>query len=453
MKKLCVLFSLALISYCNSVSYSQELSAGLLSGINISDIHGNDNSGKWKFKPGSYESIFVNYNLNRVIGFQSGLSFSSLYYEHLPYVDRTELPEIELNAYPIMPVQYPYNKKMDFTFLTIPLQFRISVPSTPQLNISAGVFYSFLVDHSLNYYSGQKPEKNDFGFLFSTGISYPLTRKINALLDFGYMTGRKKLLEDYDYRHGSMNIAFGISYDGFLKDRPEWKREEEELQSQGKIDLIYRAGISFTWNSSSLNPDIYKIALGPSLGFGVDFSLSNRFSLQTGITFEKNGYSLRDSSDSFDRYINEGDPEYFVDTKTGIDYIIIPALVNLSFGSKYRLFLSTGPYAAIKINSFCSGKAYSAINSGSGFRMEETVVSDDIGWMIKDSDFGWIAGGGITMPVTERLKIDFGLQYNKGFRDVGRPEYSSEGYEVEKGMTLIRNNSVSFQVGLRVPVN
>ena len=159
MKKLCVFFSLILFLFCNSVSYSQKLSAGLLGGINFSDIHGNSNSGKWKFKPGSYERFFVSYNVNRVIGFQSGLTFSSVYYEHLPYVDRTELPEIDEVAPPIMPVQYPYNQKMDFTFLTIPAQFRISVPSTPQLNISAGVFYSFLVDHSLNYYSLLKQQE------------------------------------------------------------------------------------------------------------------------------------------------------------------------------------------------------------------------------------------------------------------------------------------------------
>ncbi len=453
MKKLCVFSCFVFLLFCNSISYSQELSIGLLSGINFSDIHGNNNSGKWKFKPGASEKIIANYNLNRVIGFQSGLSFSSIYYEHLPYVDRTDYPEIEY-IYPLfVPVQYPYNQKMDFTFLSIPAQFKITIPSRPQLHISGGVFYSFLIDYGLNYYSIIEPEKNDFGFLFSAGLSYPLADKFNASLNFGYLAGRKKFLDGYDYRHGSMDITFGISYDGFMKGKKEKYRIDLQDSSHSNIDLIYKAGINFIWNSCSLNPDMYELASGPSLGFAVDFSLSHWLSLQTGISYEKNGYALRDSSDLFDRYFVSGDPQYSVGTKIGIDYITIPALVNLSFGREYRFFLNTGPYLAVKLNAFCKGEAFSAMNSGPQFQMKKTVVFDDIGGLIKDTDFGWMVGGGVTLPVTEKIKVDLGLQYHKGFSDAGRPVNMQESYETDKGATLIRNNSFSLQVGLRLPVH
>jgi len=252
---------------------------------------------------------------------------------------------------------------------------------------------------------------------------------------------------------GAMDLSFGISWNGFLKNKAEGNVEDLKAPSESKIDLIYRTGINFNWNSGSMYSEKYDVKLGPSLGFAVDFNINSWLSLQTGISYEKNGYSLRDSSNSFSRYYVEASPQYFVDTRIGADYISAPALVNFSFGNKYRFFINTGPYFAMKMNAFCKGEAYNALLSGPGFKMIKTVVSDDIGWTYRETDVGWIAGGGITLPVSEKISIDLGLQYHKGFRDVGRPINSSEDYAVRREETLIKNNSLSVMVGLRIPVN
>jgi len=434
-------------------SYSQNLSIAISNGISISDIHGNSGSGKWKFKPGSSAKFTLGYNLNRVIGIQTGLNFMSVYYEHLPYINRTVLPE-EFDIMPL-PFIYPnsHNRKMDFSYLSVPAQLKISIPSTPRLHISAGVFYSFLVDYSLNYYSSQEPVKNDLGLLFSTGFTYPLSGNINVLLDFGYMTGKKRFLDNNTFRNGSMDVTFGLSYDGFLKGNPGKSHKESRDSLESRVALTYKAGINLLWNSCSLNPEKYETMRGASLGFLVDYNTNGWLSLQTGISFEKNGYALKDSSNYFYRYYQDANPDYYVDTRIGIDYVMIPVIANALFGNQIKYYVGAGPFLAFKLNAFCTGEAFSSIRSDPRFMMTKTVVRDDIEELVKGTDLGFIIKGGVILPVTKSIKVDLGLQYNKGFRDAGIPHNSEDILNVDRGQTLIKNNSFSFQLGIRIPVH
>jgi opacity protein-like surface antigen len=222
---------------------------------------------------------------------------------------------------------------------------------------------------------------------------------------------------------------------------------------ESRVALTYRAGINFLWNSCSLNPEKYDKINGASLGFLVDFSPNKWLSLQTGISYEKNGYALKDSANYFYRYHPDPDPTYYVDTKIGIDYIMIPATVNAVFGNQFKYYVGTGPFLAFKLNAFCTGEAFSSVRSDDRFMMTKTVVYDDIEEMVKGTDLGLIIKGGVILPVTKSIKADLGLQYTKGFRDAGIPYNSEDVHNVDRGQTLIKNNSLSFQLGIRIPVN
>jgi len=210
-------FFLFLVLFCPSVSYSQKVTAGIYSGINFSDIHGQEPGGKWSAKPGPSEGIYLEYALNKSLGFQTGINYSSVYYEHRP----VSYPVIYYDIYPsqyssfIAPVYYPESTDMDFTFLRIPLLFTVSVPSVLQFSMRAGVFFSFMQNYSLNgfnyypYNGDEKPKKNDFGYIFSTGISYPVKNNLKATFNAGYLTGRKPFLENSNYRHGSSEFTLG----------------------------------------------------------------------------------------------------------------------------------------------------------------------------------------------------------------------------------------------------
>jgi opacity protein-like surface antigen len=81
------------------------------------------------------------------------------------------------------------------------------------------------------------------------------------------------------------------------------------------------------------------------------------------------------------------------------------------------------------------------------------TVWDDLEAVTKNTDFGWVAGGGVQLPLSGQLALDLGVQYRIGIMDVFDRSFFTPGdLQGIKG-TVIRNSALSFQIGLRVPVN
>ncbi|MBK8881158.1 MAG: outer membrane beta-barrel protein [Bacteroidales bacterium] len=185
------LVCLLLLFNSNSVSYSQKLSYGIYSGVNFSDIHGQDNYGRWYHKPGPVQGISLEYSFNRYLGIQTGLNFSTIYYEAKTYNNGY------INFYPLNSYPYPYpfpdfysTRKMDFSFLRVPLLLNFSIPSALRFDLKAGLFYSYLTNSSIsNPYEYPDPVKNDLGYIFSSVISCPQSDNFRASLSIGYSKG------------------------------------------------------------------------------------------------------------------------------------------------------------------------------------------------------------------------------------------------------------------------
>ena len=75
MKYYKVLTCLFLLVLCNSAGYPQTITTGLYSGVNFSDIHGQDFGGKWKSKPGPVQGFYLGWSLNKSLGIQTGINF------------------------------------------------------------------------------------------------------------------------------------------------------------------------------------------------------------------------------------------------------------------------------------------------------------------------------------------------------------------------------------------
>ncbi len=455
MKQLYALICFFIVISCNSVSYSQGLSAGFFSGINISDIHGNSYSGKWKFKPGPVQGVFVDFNPSRIFGFSTGMNYSTIYYEHKFYT-YGELIYYGLSSSSFYPGTHYYpNEVMDFSFITIPAQLKLTIPSKPSLNLSTGVFWSFLQDQNLNsnyyYYEAQK---RDFGFIYSAGLSYPFSKDFDILLRVRYLAGRKNFFENRNYRHGSIDFNLGVTFNGFLGGADDDSGLPVRTDSsQSKLHLIYFGGTDLSWNSPGNSPGNYSVSLGPSAGFRLDIPVGRKTEFRTGLSFEQTGYSLRDSSDIFYGYNIEDGAEYLVDTKTTIDYIEIPASLKINIGRSNTFYISTGPYLTIKLNARSTGEAFSNEENSSMYRRIRTVVYDDLERLIKDNDSGWSFGAGITIPVFTKYHAEFGSQYKLGFRDVFDATYFSGTNQYDNLKTVIRNRTLSFHIGLKIPVH
>ncbi len=451
MKKLRALCCLFLLFCLYTISYSQKLSAGFVTGINFSDIHGNSYQGKWKYKPGPVQGVTVNYDFCKTIGLQTGLNFSTIYYEHK--VDHTGSGGL-CYLYPWSSSLVPfYNaEKMDFSFLTIPVGIRIAIPSKPQLNLSAGIFYSFLLDNNISgYYNTETPE-NDSGYLYSAGLSTPLNDNMDLLFNVRYMTGRKEIPVSGSYRHGSFDFVAGMAYSGLLRNRTVKSPELQCDTMKNNIYLIYKTGINMSWNSCEYFPEKYSMHFGPSLGFALNMKLSPKTFFQTGLSFERIGYTLKDSSDSFHRYIVDGAAGFYVNTRISTDYVQIPALLDFRLGKSERFFFNTGPYLAIKLNARTRGEAYSESGNYGQYTLVKRVVYNDLEGIIKDNDIGWLFGGGLTIPFFGKYLFDLGIRYQMGFKDVFDRSYSSELSYHDTAKSVIRNRSLSCQIGFRVPV-
>lgn len=437
-------------------TFAQKLSLGLYSGINISDIHGNNPSGYWKFKPGPVSGLAVDYSFSRYFGLSSGLRYSSVYYEYEDYSDPWWI-----NPSPFMKtilpgdVMYSYDAKMDYGFLTIPLQARISIPSKPGLNLSGGIYYSYLTSHSTIYQEDQPSW--DFGYIYSAGISWPFSHSVTGFLNAGYMTGRKEYQYYDDFRQGSMDFTLGIAYTGFFGNSSDKSGIRSDSVSP-KISILYKGGVNFSWNRGGYHPDKYSSSTGPSLGFMVNVKLARGVSFQTGLSYERTGYSLSDSSNSFFMHTEKPPayssfmPVYYdVSTKVDIDYIVIPALINFYFGKSELVYINTGPYLGLRLNAHVKGTAYNEVRYQSGYTHYKTTVNDDLEAVIKANDFGWIAGGGVNIPVSGKLFIDLGLQYRVGMVDVYNKSYYAHNEYPEADNSVIMNGSLTFSAGIRIP--
>lgn len=438
-----------------SVCFSQRFEAGFYSGINYSDIHGQETGGKWLAKPGPAQGLNLGYSFNQVLGFQTGVNFSSVYYErktnavywpiyfdYAPYYNYSSLRD---------PFYYSGSEQMDFRFVRVPLLLTINIPSEVQLRMRAGIFYTLLNDYNIPYYDNGAV-KTDFGYLFSSGISYPITENFKLTFDVNYITGRKQFRESYNYRHGSTELAVGVAYNFSLKKKDENKVSSiRDDSSSHKATVTYFGGMNYSWNKGAKETDNFSGVFGPTVGFLINIPLGRDCFFQPGFIFERKGYSMSDSSASFYRTVETGYKMYQVESKMQIDYAILPALLSIPLGTSGKINVSTGPWLGLKLNARNVGKAYDESNTGSNFNYTETIIYNDMEKAIKGYDSGWIFGCGAHLPLTNDYRLDLSLQFSTGFRDV----FSSEGTSDISGSYnekhFIRNGTVSFTMGITIP--
>ena len=454
------LFLLLFLFLCYSVSYSQTFTTGIFSGINFSDIHGQDIGGKWKSKPGPSEGLSLGYTFNKTIGLQTGINFSTVYYEHKNIV----YPIYYYDIFPsfsssdmIAPTYYPQSSTMDFSFMRIPVLFTVSIPSTLNFNMRAGIIFSFVQSHNSNLGYNYNPsgteefKKNDFGYLFSSGISYPLNDRFNLALNFNYITGRKEFMNNSTMRHGSSEIIMGVEYNFLKKNKPEINSKSENDSSAEKISITYSAGINYSWNSYNTGTEKYSPLFGPSLGFSVNFPLGHGVFFVSGVSFERKGYAMKDSSSLFYRYMDSGSQKYWVDTKVITDYAVIPFLISLPIGKHPGVFINTGPWLGLKLNARTVGVAYSETQLESVYKTTKNVVYDDIEKLINNNDIGWLFSGGVSLSVLNNYKVDLSLQFSAGFKDLFNNNNLSDQQANSSDGQKMSIRTMTFRIGITLP--
>ena len=435
--------------------YPQKLAVGFASGINMSDIHGNDPYGLWKTKPGPSAGIFADYRLTRTIGLNAGVEYSTVYYEHHPYA-YWNYPVFSTFS-SIMPF-YPQISSSNFSFLTLPLMLTVTIPSKPSLTLGAGGYYSFALDQDLNYsyyyyYDNEESLHNDMGWVYMLRLDYPLQEGIDLFLRGRYLTGRREMTEWGDTRHGYSDIAAGLLFRVGPDRAGETVAQENTGEVNEDIFLTWHGGVVTSWNSGNKSRDKYSVLVAPSAGFSLNFRLSGTNTwFRTGVSLERQGFSIRDSSDVWYRYEVAGNPDYYVDSRVSIDYVVIPVLFDFHFGRDEMFCFNTGPYFAARLNARCTGTAMNENVYNGIYSLVETTINDDITALIRNNDFGWVAGGGVALPLYGNVKLDIGLQYRQGLPEVFNAENAEVPDPDDAKDVFMRNSALTVQAGLRIPL-
>lgn len=456
MKKCSLFFCLLLILFSNSVIYSQTLTTGIYSGINFSGIHGQDATGKWSSSLGLSEGAYIGIPITGSLGIQTGINFSSVNYKYdggsYPLAYRDPLS----NVYPVKPdpVYYSQNHTFEFSFSQIPVLLTVSIPSVIDIKVKAGMLFCVSEYHSpeLSSFTGTDSfKKTNFGYLFSSGFTYPMADRMDMTLNFNYVTGTTKINANSNLRHGYSEVLLGLDYK-FKENLKKYSDSRHKADSSsGKVTITYKGGLNYSWNGFNSSTEKYRPSTGPAIGFNVNFPIGYGFYIISGVSFDRRGYSLRDSSTTYYRYNIYYNHMSFVKTRVQIDYATIPFLISFPAGKSQKIFFNTGPWLGLRLNATNIGAAYKNTPSDVDHPVQKTIVNDNIENLIKDRDIGWLFTGGVSLPVFNDYKLVLALQYSSGFNDVYKKPYSSDQGEFSHDDLEINNRTISFVIGITLP--
>ncbi len=455
-------------------AYPQRLTMGILSGTGFSDYHGYTTTGKWESSAGAISGIFIKYAATPVIGFGTELNFSRQSYRYKPYHEYAYYPYDGVQPFyyyyclssSYIPYYYTAGGRWDFSFWRIPLYVTLSTPTRLQFSVSAGVYVSFTRDHdfttkTISYYpdyryniiapdisADEDPPRHDNGLLYAASLSYPVSDEFRIYAMGRYFIGRKDFFNEKG-RTGNSELTFGIAYTGLFKSKTQ---ENATHSDTATSRLRIKPGIGFAMSHfrHSAYPDRYDLRTSMTPALLAEWKLDNFFSLLSGVSFERKGYHMKDSSIYFYRYARAPGRTYQADTRVDLDYAVIPLMLKVKIGAGERIYLLAGTYLGIKLNARVTGNAQYESASTSGYTLSKVTVYDDIEGTINNTDWGWILGAGTELPLNNGKKLEFSLQYAFGKQNIlMRNEYS--GYEYDASDDKIRNGSLVFLAGISFP--
>jgi hypothetical protein len=461
-----------LLAGCLQIAQSQPFTAGYLSGIDFTDFHGNNNSGRWQSSAGSLNGIFFHYAITSFFSVGTELNYTTQEYYHKSYSYNSNYPYPWMSSYSDLD---PYirdiqiKERWDYGFLRVPIYLTVNTPTRLQFSVSAGVFVSFITSHDYirhdlppNYplYSGiystygdSYTPKHDNGLWYAASLSYPVNDVLRIYVSGRYAIGHKAFVASGTGRTGVSELAFGLAYTGLFKSEHDRSRHLAVPDSSfHRIYISPISGAGVTWIGKSTNPGSYRTKSGGLIGVWIEYCLNNSVSVVSGLNFERKGYYLKDSSSLFFRYALAEDELYKADTRVDLDYIILPLMVKIKTGSLIKVYLEGGLYAGFNLNARVTGSAELESYWTYGYSLKRINVYDDIEDKVKDFELGWICGAGIEIPVMHGSYLDLGINYAVSPKNLLENEVLEFGSVLESDKTLC-NRSLTVQLGLTLPIS
>ncbi len=452
---------------------AQKFTFGEYTGVNFSNLHGNLTSNKWESKAGPTTGLFLEYKLGRLFAVQSEIGFISQYYEMKTYEQLNYypigIPYSYLSSYQpiscsIAPPYYELNNS-DFSFLRFPLILKYNTPTRLKLGVGGGAFYSVLMNDDITKEERNKAEKedrtiypptHDWGCLFTADLSYPVTDRLRLFLAGRISFGQEIFIESYKAKNGASELLIGIKYSPRQtqnKNANDFEFSEPADSSFTRCYLKPAIGAVISWNSGKKLLGDYTENYGANAGIIFGYCLDKTVSLQSGFQYQQKGYSFSGISQYKHRYATDikisGNR---INSQVNFDYLMLPLSLNFSFEKRQIWYFDLGMFAGFMLNASCTGTSLHEYQNGNTYRLEKYILHDAIEGYYKNVDWGYSAGFGFQFPIQGNTKLDIGLHYQQGLKNMLKKpgEYEFKGIYDDR---TFRNNSLSLQVGLQIPIH
>ena len=424
-------------------AFAQEISLGLKSGINFSNINGDLQSGKWDPQNGLVNGFYTKYQLGNWFAVQSGASFVTYYYNH-----------ISSGNYSLSP--YSSNNNWEFSFIRIPLLFKFKTPGKLSFEFGTGPYYSFFVN---NEFTGEDREfyikqyeddnlltANDWGWILSAGLNYSVTDRFEINLSAQTTKGKEVYIEDVGGKNGSTEIIFGVGYKIVPSKKIKSSIKIKNDSIGNRVKLLPHSGIIIATTVSPKSTENYSASLGFTAGMSVEFLLQKDISLISGMWYERKGFGLNSTGEDKIFHCYSENPNVQID----FDYLTFPFLFNLKLGKRLVTNINFGFYYSLLYNSMARGNYKGTYSDQNSYSIQKVYVNDKIDGRLKNNDIGGILGLRFEYPVFSETRVFFGINYSRGFKNILDNESTDSSSKLNQ---KIVNSSFSMVLGFVFPSN
>lgn len=190
--------------------------------------------------------------------------------------------------------------------------------------------------------------------------------------------------------------------------------------SKLNIGVYGGAGISNTMMFSFDNP-----GFGYDGGLQLEYNISKKLSLVSGMGYERISSMLKfDINDS----LNNPQPFTF---NNRFNFITIPLLARVNFGSKMKFFINAGP----SFNYLVSQKSKSVNNT------DNTTYNSTNTELFNRLEMALEIGAGMSYPISEKISISMELRNKTGLTNIRKSELSTQ-----KTFSLLLNFGVNYSL-------
>lgn len=164
---------------------------------------------------------------------------------------------------------------------------------------------------------------------------------------------------------------------------------------------------------------------GVHVGVHFKMKMNRRLALKAILAYDQNGWAYRSLTFTDDNGNDLGTG----DLVEKINYLNLPILAEYSFGKKIKFNVDAGFFAGYLLK-------YTAVQ-----KIKEPVASTNTFALTnrKAINFGLSAGAGVQIPVSPKMKLDFGIRDNVGLANIYKPQATEN--------STIKTNSFSIISG------